>query len=73
MKIQELKKQALQLSSSERWQLVKTLLDSLQQEEKTPLEHKNLSTLRGIAKPKKASTEVNDKEDYISYLVEKYR
>lgn len=73
MTLKDIQNQALQLSSSDRWQLVKTLLDSLQQEEKAPLEHKNLSSLRGIAKPTKASTEVNDQEDYISYLVEKYR
>ena len=30
MKLQELPKQALQLPISERWQLVQTLLDSLQ-------------------------------------------
>jgi hypothetical protein len=50
MTLQNLQKQALQLSTSDRWQLVQTLLESLQQETR-PLQNKgNLSRLRGIAK-----------------------
>ncbi|AFY60820.1 hypothetical protein [Synechococcus sp. PCC 6312] len=73
MTIQELKKQALQLSSGDRWQLVKTLLDSLKQEANPELKQRNLSSLRGIAKTPMTSTEINDQEDYITYLTEKYR
>jgi hypothetical protein len=55
--LQNLQKQALQLSTSvgvarrrHRWQLVQTLLESLHQETR-PLQNKgNLSRLRGIAK-----------------------
>lgn len=73
MTIQELKKQILQLSSNERWQLVKTLLGSLQQEANPPSKHRNLLSLRGIAKIETKSKKANNQDDYITYLTEKYR
>ena len=50
MTLQNLQKQALQLSTSDRWQLVQTLLESLQQETRLLQNKGNLSRLRGIAK-----------------------
>ncbi|MCC5648292.1 hypothetical protein LC609_00295 [Nostoc sp. XA013] len=57
MTLQNLQKQALQLSTSvgvarrrHRWQLVQTLLESLQQETRALQNKGNLSRLRGIAK-----------------------
>ncbi|WP_251955693.1 hypothetical protein [Nostoc commune] len=50
MTLQNLQKQALQLSTSDRWQLVQTLLESLQHETRGLQNKGNLSRLRGIAK-----------------------
>ena len=50
MTLQELQKQALQLSIRDRTQLVQTLLESLKRETQPTLQRKNLSRLRGIAK-----------------------
>jgi hypothetical protein len=50
MALQELQKQALQLSTRDRWQLVHTLLESLKQEANPKLKQGNLSRLRGVAK-----------------------
>ncbi|NKB17524.1 MAG: hypothetical protein HC770_04545 [Pseudanabaena sp. CRU_2_10] len=50
MPLQELQKQLLQLSTSDRWQLVQTLLESLKRETSPQLKRGNLSRLRGIAK-----------------------
>ncbi len=73
MTFQNLQKQALQLSTSERWQLVQTLLESLQQETR-PLKNKgNLSRLRGIAKGSDASGNEDITAEYITYLTEKYQ
>ncbi|MBC1239148.1 hypothetical protein [Nostoc sp. 2RC] len=73
MTFQNLQKQALQLSTSERWQLVQTLLESLQQETR-PLKNKgNLSRLRGIAKGSDASGNEDIAAEYITYLTEKYQ
>ncbi len=73
MTLQELQKQALQLSTSDRWQLVQVLLESLKQEAHPKLKRGNLSKLRGIAKISTATREVDPKEDYITYLTEKYQ
>ncbi|MGB5634149.1 MAG: hypothetical protein WBM44_10525 [Waterburya sp.] len=73
MTLQELQKQALQLSSGDRWQLVQVLLESLKQEAHPQLKRGNLSRLRGIAKILTATKEVDPKEDYVTYLTEKYQ
>jgi hypothetical protein len=72
MTLQELQKQMLQLSTSDRWQLVQALLESLRQETQPKLKRGNLSRLRGIAKSLTTQVEVDAQEDYISYLTEKY-
>ena len=73
MTLQNLQKQVLQLSTSERWQLVQTLLESLQHEAR-PLQNKgNLSRLRGIAKDSDASGNEDIAGEYITYLTEKYQ
>lgn len=73
MTLQDLQKQALQLSNSDRWELVQVLLESLKQETHPKLKRGNLSRLRGIAKISTAIEEVDPKEDYITYLTEKYQ
>ena len=72
MTLQELQKQALQLSTSDRWELVQTLLKSLKRETHLKLKQGNLSRLRGIAKSSAVIDKYDPKEDYISYLTEKY-
>lgn len=72
MTLQELQKQVLQLPISDRWQLVQTILDSLQRETSSELKKGNLSRLRGIAKSTETSGE-DMESDYINYLTEKYR
>jgi len=72
MTLQEVQKQALQLPINARWQLVQTLLESLQQETRQAKKKGNLSRLRDIAK----STTVSEREDvtaYTTYLIEKYQ
>jgi len=72
MTLQEVQKQALQLPINARWQLVQTLLESLQQETRQAKKKGNLSRLRGIAK----SATVSEHEDvtaYTTYLTEKYQ
>ncbi len=73
MALQELQKQALQLSIRDRWQLVQTLLESLKREAPSQLKHRNLSRLRGIAKSSVVIEEGDAREDYVSYLTEKYQ
>lgn len=73
MTLLELQKQALQLSASDRWQLVQTLLDSLEQETPPKLKRGNLSRLRGIAKSSTAMKSVDAQADYVTYLTEKYQ
>jgi hypothetical protein len=46
MALQELQKQALQLSTSDRWQLVHTLLESLKQEANPNLLHHRIDNYR---------------------------
>ncbi|EKV03179.1 hypothetical protein Lepto7375DRAFT_5461 [Leptolyngbya sp. PCC 7375] len=50
MTLQELQKQVLQLSTGDRWQLVKAILESLKQEPSSSLKRGNLLRLRGIAR-----------------------
>ena len=71
--LQELQKQLLQLSISDRWQLVQMLLESLQRETRPTLKRGNLSRLRGIAKSVGNASVTNSKEDYAAYLTEKYQ
>ena len=73
MTLQDLQKQALQLSTGDRWQLVQALLASLKQEANPKLKRGNLSRLRGIAKPSPATEDENPQEDYVTYLTEKYQ
>lgn len=73
MTLQELQKQALQLSISERWQLVQTLMESLQQETRPVQKKGNLSRLRGIAKGSDVSDNEDITADYITYLTQKYQ
>lgn len=73
MTLQELQKQVLQLPMSERWQLVKTVLESIQQESISASKKGNLSRLRGIAKAANTSSDENINGDYATYLTEKYQ
>ena len=73
MILQELQNKALKLSNRDRWQLVQVLLESLKQEAHPKLKRGYLSRLRGIAKTSTAIEEVDPKEDYITYLTEKYQ
>lgn len=73
MTLQELQKQALKLSISERWQLLQTLLESIQQETQPVSKKGNLSRLRGIAKSQDISSDKNIVTDYVNYLTEKYQ
>ncbi|MDF5723682.1 MAG: hypothetical protein PUP91_25095 [Rhizonema sp. PD37] len=73
MILQELQKQALQLSINERWQLVQTLLESLKQETRPMQKKGNLSRLRGIAKSVSGSGNEDIAADYITYLTNKYQ
>jgi hypothetical protein len=73
MTLQELQKQALLLPISDRWQLVQTLLDSLQQETCPVLKKSNLSRLRGIAKGTGMSGDEDIAADYVTYLTDKYQ
>ena len=73
MILKDLEKQALQLPRSDRWQLVQTLLESLKRETDPKLKRGNLSRLRGIAKSSVGQDKSDSKEDYITYLTEKYQ
>jgi hypothetical protein len=73
MTLQELQNQALQLSVGDRWQLVQALLESLKRETHPKLKRGNLSRLRGIAKSPRTQVEVDDQEDYVTYLTDKYQ
>jgi hypothetical protein len=73
MTFQQIQKQALQLSTSDRWQLVQSLLESLKQETHPSVKQRNLSRLRGIAKSSIADGDIDSKEDYVTYLTEKYQ
>jgi hypothetical protein len=72
MTLQELQKQALHLPISERWLLVQTLLESLQQETRSAHNKRNLSRLRGIAKHAGVSANEDINAEYITYLAQKY-
>ncbi|MFM6096682.1 MAG: hypothetical protein ACKPFD_08665 [Dolichospermum sp.] len=73
MTLQELQKQVLQLPMSDRWQLVQTVLESIQQETISLSKKGNLSRLRGIAKSVNISSDENINGDYVTYLTEKYQ
>ncbi|MFB2770390.1 hypothetical protein ACE1AT_14025 [Pelatocladus sp. BLCC-F211] len=73
MTLQELQKQVLRLPISDRWQLVQTLLESLQQETTSGLKQRNLSRLQGVAKSEVTQSNTDDVEDYATYLTEKYQ
>jgi hypothetical protein len=73
MTLQDLQKQALELPTSDRWQLVQTLLESLKPKTRPGSKKGNLSRLRGIAKNPVAVGDSDFKEDYVTYLVEKYQ
>lgn len=73
MTLQELQKQVLQLPMSDRWQLVQTVLESIQQETISASKKGNLSRLRGIAKSVNISNDENINGDYVTYLTEKYQ
>ena len=73
MTSQELQKQTLQLPIADRWQLVQTLLESLKRESQPIVKRGNLSSLRGIAKSSAVTDELDAKDDYVSYLTEKYQ
>ncbi len=73
MTLQELQKQVLQLPMSDRWQLVQTVLESIQQETISLSKKGNLSRLRGIAKSVNISNNENINGDYATYLTEKYK
>ncbi len=73
MTLQELQKQVLQLPMSDRWQLVQTVLESIQQETISLSKKGNLSRLRGIAKSVNISNNENINGDYATYLTEKYQ
>jgi hypothetical protein len=72
MTLQEVQKQALQLPINARWQLIQTLLESLQQETRPVKKKGNLSRLRGIAKSVTVSRD-EDISAYTTYLTEKYQ
>jgi hypothetical protein len=80
MTLQEMQNQAMQLSIGDRWRLVQSLLDSIQQETSSlnpPQSNVNLASnldpwtqsLMGVIQ---LGTE-NPTEAYIDYLEEKYR
>jgi len=68
---QEIQKQALLLPTSDRWQLVQTILESLKQESQPSVKRGNLSSLRGIVKSSTEMDEIDAKEDYVNYLIKK--
>lgn len=73
MTLKEIKKQVLELSISDRWSLVQTLLESLKQESKARSKKGNLSRLRGIAQPAIGQEDSDPQQEYINYLVRKYQ
>lgn len=73
MTLQELQNQVLQLPSSDHWQWVQALLESLKRETHPKLKRGNLSRLRGIAKTSVATGEICTQEDYVTCLTEKYQ
>jgi hypothetical protein len=73
MTLQELQKQALKLSTSDRWQLVQALLESLKREAHPKPKRGNLLRLRGIAKTSVVEEKEHTQEDYVTYLTEKYQ
>ncbi|NEP12949.1 MAG: hypothetical protein F6K14_22640 [Symploca sp. SIO2C1] len=62
----------MQLPIIDRWQLVQTLLDSLQGETHVVLKKGNLSRLEGLQKLQKSSMKIQQ-ADYVTYLTQKYQ
>jgi hypothetical protein len=81
MTVKEIVTQAAQLSARERWFVVTELLHSLQVETATKAANEpaaddefSAARLRGILKPDgPIPTDREIKEDYVSYLIEKYQ
>lgn len=73
MTLQDLEKQVLELSASDRWKLVRSVLASLENETQAKVKQGNLLRLRGIAKNRSEAPEADPKEAYIDYLTEKYQ
>ncbi len=73
MTLMELQRQILKLPKHDRWQLVRAVLKSLEQETISPIKPRNLSGLRGIAKGVAISEDVDVMEDYVNYLTQKYQ
>ncbi len=83
MTVKEIVAQAAQLPAKERWLVVTELLRSLQAETATKVTHEtrpdaddefSAARLRGILKPDgPIPTDREIKEDYVSYLIEKYQ
>ena len=83
MTVKEIVAQAAQLPARERWFVVTELLRSLQAETATkttnetrpsPDDEFSAARLRGILKPDgPIPTDREIKEDYVSYLIEKYQ
>jgi hypothetical protein len=71
--LQKLQKQLLNLPTSDRWQLVQMLLESLQRETNPTLKQGNLSRLRGIAKSSFNARSTDPNDDYAAYLSQKYQ
>lgn len=69
--LQQLQQQILNLSISDRQQLVKTIVASLEETTIVPTSQGNLSRLRGIAKNHSGSV-TNYQDDYTDYLTQKY-
>lgn len=80
MKLQELQKQALKLPISDRWLLVKSVLNSIQQETLSSISPKpNVQPLIDLDPWTQSLIGViqldseNSTESYVDYLEEKYR
>jgi hypothetical protein len=87
MNIDRLQSQALQLPLSDRWQLVQTLLTSIQQETKNLAEHQTLNSQPPLQTSSTdipnswltklvgviAVPEIDITDQYIHYLEEKYQ
>ncbi|MBE9101155.1 hypothetical protein [Vacuolonema iberomarrocanum] len=73
MTLQDLEKQVLELSASDRWKLVRSVLASLENETQAMVKRGNLLRLRGIAKNRTEAPETDPKAAYVDYLTEKYQ
>ena len=69
--LQQLQQQILDLPKSDRQQLVRVILASLEETTDVSTSESNLSRLRGIAKNHSSST-TDYRDDYTNYLTHKY-